>query len=75
MHQRRAVQPAEALRDAAVDVLVIERRRRPARAADDAQLAQPEPPSPLLAVESARVYCPATRGVATSGKRTDLPRN
>ena len=41
--QRRAVQAAEALRDAAIDMLVIKRGRRPAHAPDDAQLAQSMP--------------------------------
>ena len=44
--RRRAVQPAEPLGDAAVDMLVIERGRRPARPADDAQLAQLAIPFP-----------------------------
>jgi len=43
--KRGAVKTAEALRDAAIDMLVIERGRRPAHAPDDAQLAQPFAPS------------------------------
>ena len=42
--QRGAVQAAQALRDAAIDMFVIKRGRRPAHAPDDAQLAQLEPP-------------------------------
>ena len=41
--QRGAVQPAQALRDAAIDMFVIKRGRRPAHAPDDTQLAQLAP--------------------------------
>ena len=43
--QQRAVQSAEPPGDPAIDVLVIHRRRVPARAADDPQLAQRDSPS------------------------------
>jgi hypothetical protein len=44
--QFRAVESAEPLRDAPVDVFVIKRGRRPARPADDSKLAQSRLPLP-----------------------------
>ena len=49
-HQLGAVQPAEPLGDAAIDMLVVKRGRRPARPANDPQLAQNACPFPTLAL-------------------------
>ena len=68
--QRRAVQAAEALRDAAIDMFVIKRGRRPAHAPDDAQLAQRSTPSRLMPDDPPTRVVPISDMFATaSGKR------